>query len=777
LAAFLAVAAAYAQQSDGTNYAELQRIAQSAKARAFAEKANATLLAKQLGMPTKVVDPKTGRVIEVMKISPNGMPIYYLTHNKDAAITTRASRTYTGGGAGLGLSGSGVIFGEWDSGSALTNHNELNGRVTNSDSAASAGHSTHVAGTMIANGSATLVIGGNNVPGAAKGMSFAGTVRSHDWDNDVSEVAAEAGAGTPIRLSNHSYGPGTGWTDNGSDWFWFGWTPDSTTEDSSFGRYSDECASFDAIAVNAPSFLSVWSAGNDRGEGPALASQPTGFYWDAVNGGWIPNNAVRDLDGGSTGYDSISGVGLAKNVMTVGAVDDVANYTGPGSVAMSSFSCWGPTDDGRIKPDVVGDGINLASTWNTSTSAYAFSSGTSMAAPNITGSMGLLVQHYRNTHGGADMRSSMLRGLVIHTADECGPNVGPDYMNGWGLMDTEAAAKVITDDQTNPDVMREDSLTQGQTDTFRVTTEGGAPLRFTICWIDPAGTPVNTGLDPSTKMLKHDLDMSVSQGATTYYPYVLTKTAPAAAAVYGDNDVDNVEVIDIPAPTAGVYTINITTEGTITGTQNYSLIVTGATVSPVMTAFTINGTWITGHNSTNGTVTINTAAPVGGFKVYPRVIPSGQFNINSPVIIPEGQTSKSFPIVGTGDVVANTPYSIWMDAGYKSIGVAGTTVPLRINALTVTPDPVSSGGSISVHIGLNGPAPTGGQVLIIDRAPTFWIQAPTQVTIPAGQFGATYVWPITAGLVNPVPNARITVKQDILPSGQVSLSKLFTINP
>ena len=45
----------------------------------------------------------------------------------------------------------------------------------------------------------------------------------------------------------------------------------------------------------------------------------------------------------------------------VGAVNDVLNYTGPGSVGMSSFSSWGPTDDGRIKPDVVGNGVGLFS--------------------------------------------------------------------------------------------------------------------------------------------------------------------------------------------------------------------------------------------------------------------------------------------------------------------------------------------------------------------------------------------------------------------------------
>ena len=48
--------------------------------------------------------------------------------------------------------------------------------------------------------------------------------------------------------------------------------------------------------------------------------------------------------------------------MLVGAVEDVTNYTQPSDVVMSYFSSWGPTDDGRIKPDVVGNGVSLYST-------------------------------------------------------------------------------------------------------------------------------------------------------------------------------------------------------------------------------------------------------------------------------------------------------------------------------------------------------------------------------------------------------------------------------
>ena len=65
----------------------------------------------------------------------------------------------------------------------------------------------------------------------------------------------------------------------------------------------------------------------------------------------------------------------------------------PEDVVMSSFSCWGPTDDGRIKPDVVADGVGVLSSVSSSNTSYSSLSGTSMASPNASGSL-LLLQDY-----------------------------------------------------------------------------------------------------------------------------------------------------------------------------------------------------------------------------------------------------------------------------------------------------------------------------------------------------------------------------------------------
>jgi len=216
---------------------------------------------------------------------------------------------------------------------------------------------------------------------------------------------ATAAAGG-LKVSQHSYGYITGWRQFGSDWYWYGDVSISATEDYGFGFYSSATRSWDEIAHNAPNYLIVKSAGNDRGEGPAPGSFH--YYWDGI--AWTGSNATRQIDGGANGYDCIPHRGNAKNILTVGAVTS--------SGAMSSFSSWGPTDDGRVKPDVVAKGVSVYSTMELSNNDYDYLSGTSMSGPMVSGSTGLLLQHQQNLHPGEDLLSSTVKGLIIHSADD-----------------------------------------------------------------------------------------------------------------------------------------------------------------------------------------------------------------------------------------------------------------------------------------------------------------------------------------------------------------------
>ena len=92
----------------------------------------------------------------------------------------------------------------------------------------------------------------------------------------------------------------------------------------------------------------------------------------------MPETEKLKKDGRDDGYDCLGTEVVAKNILTVGAVKEVWPYTGPGSVKMSSYSCWGPADDGRIKPDVVAKGVDVYSLTASSNSSYASFNGTSL---------------------------------------------------------------------------------------------------------------------------------------------------------------------------------------------------------------------------------------------------------------------------------------------------------------------------------------------------------------------------------------------------------------
>ncbi len=503
-----------------------------------------------------------------------GVPIYYITDNANAAISIGADKLHTGGVLGLNLNGQGMVIGEWDGGATLTSHQEFGSRATQNDNASAlSNHATHVAGTMIASGMQV----------SARGMAPQASLLAHDWTNDNAEMATAASNG--LLLSNHSYGVIGGWAygpwATGSNaWHWFGDPLISSTQDYKFGYYSYSAKVWDDVANNAPYYLIVKSAGNDRGE-----SHSGGHYvWQS--GSWNYSTSARNSDGNSTGYDCISGEGVSKNVLTIGAVDDVLNYTGASSVVMSTFSGWGPTDDGRIKPDLVANGVMLYSSMSSGMNAYGSMSGTSMSGPSATGGLSLIQQHvYAIT--GSYLKSSTLKGLAIHTAKEAGVYPGPDYQFGWGLLDVEKAVEVVSDSNS---VMMVQTLANATSYTTSHTVSSN-PVKITIAWNDPAGTSVTTNLlNNTTSMLVNDLDVTLtSPSGQVYQPYVLNPNNPSFAATTGDNVRDNVEVINLPSGASpGEYTITVSHKGTlVNNTQEFSIIITGVTaiVAPISCQF------------------------------------------------------------------------------------------------------------------------------------------------------------------------------------------------
>ena len=553
-----------------TNVNRLLQISQQKTFEFQREKQYAIRFAEQRKLPVRFETENA--VAELMRIE-NGMPVYYITDNVNAAATSRADHLWPGGSLGFSLDGTGYTkLGEWDGGAIRLTHQEFNNtgslRVTQEDGATTTHyHSVHVAGTLIAGG----------VDANAKGMAYNAQLKAYEWNDDSAEMRSAAASG--MEISNHSYGSIRGWyyNDSESTWYWYGWTPGSETEDSQFGLYDSGAADWDDIAFDAPYYLIVKSAGNDRSDtGPGAGGSHK--VWDPNLSSWVLSTTTREQDGGADGYDCIGNESTAKNILTVGAVDDVTDYTGPASVVMSSFSCWGPIDDGRIKPDIVANGVSLYSCLDGSDTDYGTLSGTSMASPSAAGTLVLLQQHYQNLHSGAPMRAATLKALVIHTADEAGDYTGPDYKFGWGLLNADAAARKISEDANDQNVIDELTLSNGGVWTRNVTLSGNSPLRATIVWTDPAGTALSADLlNPTTPALVNDLDIRVVDPSSgVHYPYTLDLNNPANAATFAENNVDNVEMVYVAAPGAGTYTITVDHDGTLSGgSQDFSLILSG----------------------------------------------------------------------------------------------------------------------------------------------------------------------------------------------------------
>ena len=392
---------------------------------------------------------------------------------------------------------------------------------------------------------------------------------------------AEAAA-LGMLVSNHSYGIATGWLYFGGsppdNWWWIGGSDPSDVEDPNFGFYDSEAQLWDQIAYDAPYYLIVKAAGNDRSDTSPVAGEE--YTIIDQNGEVLSiSDLPRDADCAPAGYDCLPTHSVAKKILTVGAINDLPGgyipLAGSSQVGMTPFSGWGPTDDGRIKPDVVGNGEFLFSTWSTNP-FYNVAAGTSMAAPNVTGSATLLQEHYENMHGpGNFMRAATLKALIIHTADEAGDSDGPDYAFGWGLMNTQNAAKVITEDGGDHLIFDGCLANQAVHNTIQINVaEADTQLTATLVWTDPAGTPVTLSLDPPDAMLVNDLDLRIKKGPT-YSPWVLNPADAAAAATKGDNFRDNVEQVEITSAGTGNYTIEISHKGTLFGgtNQDYSLII------------------------------------------------------------------------------------------------------------------------------------------------------------------------------------------------------------
>ena len=348
-----------------------------------------------------------------------------------------------------------------------------------------------------------------------------------------------------------------------------------------------------AYGAGARMVNSSW--GNGGNSYDAAAQEYDGLVRDARPS--MPGNQEMTFifSAGNSGPGGhISSPGTAKNVITVGASEnyrpegtDSCNLDGGGGIGADGadsaldilrYSSGGPTADGRAKPDLVAPGTHIyggASRASPFTgnglcpgvpifqppgqTLYTWSSGTSMAAPHVTGAAALVRKFFTTRQllaAGQPPSPAMTKAFLINSASYLtGENAGgdlPDARQGWGRVDLsrafDGAHRLLLDQST----LFTDS---GQTFDVRGSlADRSLPLRITLAWTDAPGTLAAPGL-------VNDLDLEIKIGETTVYR---GNTFDGRWSVQdGEPDrLNNVESIFLPAdaiPTgvAGNFTITV----------------------------------------------------------------------------------------------------------------------------------------------------------------------------------------------------------------------------
>lgn len=432
------------------------------------------------------------------------------------------------------LNGAGVTVLVYDGGTLRTTHVDFQGRVVNGPEPACetvSDHSTHVAGTI---GGAGVAVANNR--GMAPGVQIIG----HAYNQVIGSCSLSQGflyndpgdmqldytdaIASGADISNNSIGTNTAPNGYPCDWE---------------GNYGATDVVIDSIVRGTPGvtngqpFRVVWANGNER--------QTTRC---------------------GTTYRTTAPPACAKNHITVGALN--ANDD-----SITSFTSWGPADDGRMKPDISGPGCQVGgdggvtSTSSTSDTAYAVKCGTSMASPTVCGLSALLLQDFRAQYPSRpDFRNSTLKILLAHTAVDNG-NPGPDNQFGYGSVRIQSAV----DFMRSGNFLESEVSQAGVYSALVVVNPGDPVMKVTLAWDDVPGTP---NVNP---VLVNDLDLVVFDPSNNQrYPWTLDVNNPGNPAVQTQaNHVDNIEQVLVASPPPGVYRIEVRGFNVPSGPQPFSL--------------------------------------------------------------------------------------------------------------------------------------------------------------------------------------------------------------
>lgn len=488
----------------------------------------------------------------------------------DNSISAQVSHVTELQAAPYGLSGDGVSVSLFELAAGQATHPEFSGRLTVLTTGGTTGdqsHATHTAGTIGASGINPLAKGM-----APKSRLFQFRVTEGANGEPVYQTTKNNElASRGVVADNNSWGYTLGWSTEAGESLWI-W--DDSAE--YFGAYDHEyTAPLDQISRER-NVLFVHSSGNSADEGPtgsgqhrhrdsSFAVDKSKIYCYSQSGNGTdcqsPCTVCETAKHHAVApFDTMSLPGAAKNALTVGAVSTTGEI-----LALSSR---GPAKDGRVKPEVVARGLLVVS--SVPTDSYGTKTGTSMAAPVVTGVAALLTEQWRRTFA-TTPKPEELKAVIIAGADDVGAP-GPDYTYGFGLVNAKASVDLVIADHGDHRNIRSTSIAQGGQYELPIVVRSPQNVRVVLQWADP---PVFLSEQQGTtaSALVNDLDVKViGPGGTVSLPYVLDKNNPSAPAVRGVNSTDNTEMVEIANAAPGAYRVVVAGANVRQGPQSVVLV-------------------------------------------------------------------------------------------------------------------------------------------------------------------------------------------------------------
>ena len=505
--------------------------------------------------PQVVIRPRSDSLSQLARLA-TVQGIEIVRQRKIATDRTRirlgVSTNGTVPGNYLGLTGKDMVVNINDTGVDET-HPDFEGRLFATDPKLLTdivGHGTHVAGIIAGNGSQSVGVGvtpnGSETNANYRGMApeVRLFVQATDYTPGVSIPVTDTYiTETAARTNSRAFGRGNATLISNNSWFYGG----ATDYDSAAARY--DAAARDALPDEA-------------------GSQPILFVFTASNSG-------DGTDDGMNGNpNTIPSPGSAKNVITVGAsenfrnvtnivvitnaeptlsvtntpflaqtdsLDQIAPFSGRGNVGIGTEGQFG-----RFKPDIVAPGSYIISTrskdWRLENqvnfdepdtrvietlneelgTSYRYESGTSMAAPAVSGVLSLMQEFFESSLPPNRRRTNspaMMKALLINGARSLGNRYDLQVENtinlqGWGIMNlTNSIPAMLATEAEDQWPIRffdqevENAVSTGQTKSWEVNLSTNAQqlgFRVSLVWTDPPGNP-NTAIK-----LVNDLDLVVS---------------------------------------------------------------------------------------------------------------------------------------------------------------------------------------------------------------------------------------------------------------------------